>query len=95
MLPALINLGIGDSLTVTDSVDIQLHDPNAPYAMVSSTRTLLNTIGTACITLSFPPAPIITGDYIAINTRNGIETWSKNPVHISATPAYYDFTKTY
>ncbi len=87
MVPVLYNQGSDTSLTVTDSVNVELHDP-LNYSLVSSVKALLHTDGT--LTSNFPSP---TGTYyIAIRHRNGIETWSADPVLLSFNPVSYDFT---
>jgi len=83
----LQNQGIAAAtITMTDSVVVELRNTFPPYSLVSSSKTILYTNGSA--TCFFP----VTGSYyIAIKTRNGLETWSANPVSISSN-SNYNFT---
>ena len=47
MLPVLANQGMTTSATACDSIDVELHDANAPYGMLYSVRTVLTQDGTA------------------------------------------------
>ena len=59
---------------VTDTIKTYLRNASAPYAIVDSSKTFLNSIGTS--TLKFGNAP--TGNYyLVFKHRNSIETWSK------------------
>jgi len=88
MLPVLANQGEPTTATATDSIDVELRDATAPYAVVASVRTVLNQDGTA--TSIFPA---VSGSYyIVVKHRNAIQTWSANPVAIAATPVNYNFS---
>jgi len=88
MASALLNQSVaGAASTITDSITVELRNQSSPYAIASSIKTILNTDGTA--TCNFP----ISGTYyIVVKHRNAIETWSANPISISAAPTLYDFT---
>ena len=88
MVPALYNQGEISTATACDSIDVELHDNASPYAVVASTRVVLNQDGTAqCI------FPAMNGSYyIAILHRNAVQTWSANPVTIAGSPVSYDFS---
>ncbi len=86
MMPALSNQGVGLNFSVVDSIDVSLRQSSAPYSIVASSRVVLNTNGTATITL-----PVLTGTYyIVVKHRNTLETWSALPV--SSSIGNYDFT---
>ncbi len=73
-----------------ETVKVELYNASAPYAIVASVFAKLHTNGTtAC---SFPTLP--DGSfYIAVKTKNGIQTWSSSPQVISpSTLLNYDFT---
>ena len=75
--------------TDCDSVLIELHEAQSPYATVASSYAILQTDGTAEIRF---PASLGNGDYyIVLRHRNSIETWSKLPVTFGAV-TNYDFT---
>jgi hypothetical protein len=88
MASALLNQSVaGAASTITDSITVELRNQSSPNAIASSIKTILNTDGTA--TCNFP----ISGTYyIVVKHRNAIETWSANPISISAAPTLYDFT---
>ncbi len=88
MQPVLLNQAAGASATETDNITVQLHDANAPHALIATTTAMLNTDGTATATF----APVSGSYYIAILHRNTVQTWSANPVPVGAVPASYDFT---
>ena len=68
--------------SVSDSIMVELHQTSSPYSVVYSTQTTLNLAGQTTITL--PGAYIGSSYYLVFRHRNAIETWSKNPVLISA-----------
>lgn len=87
MLPVLANQGETSTATACDSIDVELRDATT-YGVVQSVRTILNQDGTAICT--FPP---VSGSYyIAVKHRNGLQTWSANPLAIASTPVTYNFT---
>ena len=89
MQPVLLNQNVaGATATQTDTITVELHDAASPYALIASTKTVLNTDGTA--TANFTS---VSGSYyIAIKHRNTLQTWSANPVSVGGVPAIYDFT---
>ncbi|MEP7264586.1 MAG: hypothetical protein ABI772_08810 [Bacteroidota bacterium] len=70
-----------DSLRA-DSVTFSFHDTIPPYASNGNFNTVVGTNGIAII--SVPAAYAGHSYYIAVNHRNSIETWTKNPVNISS-----------
>jgi len=88
MLPVLANQGEATTATATDSIDVELRNATAPYAMVQSVRTVLHQDGTAiCSFIS------VSGSYyIVVKHRNAIQTWSAAPVAMGALPASYNFS---
>jgi len=88
MKPVLMNQGVGNNTSVTDSIDVELHGNVAPFATASSTRVLLNTNGMS--TCSFP---VSAGNYyIVVKHRNTVQTWSATPVFIGTLPVSYNFS---
>lgn len=84
MLPVLTNQGQVVPAGVCDSVDIELHDANAPYGLLYTSRAVLNQNGTA--TALFPS---LTGSYyIVLTHRNALQTWSASPVLMGSTISY-------
>lgn len=86
MLPVLANQGQSNPTTDCDSITVELHDANAPYASLFSTIAVLHTDGTASAV--FPPNVTTGNYYIVIKHRNSVETWSANPVAIGTTTNY-------
>ncbi len=77
--------------TNCDTLLIELHDATDPSILVYSSQSVLHINGNTSLTL---PNGLLNGNYyIAIKTRNGIETWSKLPVAIGSSTTY-DFTIT-
>jgi len=74
--------------TDVEIITIELHNATAPWATVATTTAMLKTDGTAVCLF-----PAITGSYyIAVKTRNAVQTWSKLPQSIGTTPLTYDFS---
>jgi len=74
--------------TECDTIDILLRQTTAPYAIVSSSRSVLQTNGTVQFS---GQATLGQAYYITIRHRHTVETWSANPVLISE-QTLYDFT---
>lgn len=89
MNSVLNNQGLSNPLTDCDSVMVELHDATSPYAMAYSYNGVLKTDGT--IMCTFPPGAIGNSYYLVVTHRNAIQTWSANPMTISAVNAY-DFS---
>ena len=88
MKPVLFNQGEVSSATATDSITVELHDMNAPYATVAVVKTILNQDGTSVVNL-----PSVTGSYyIVVKHRNAVQTWSANPVVFGQSPVSYNFS---
>jgi len=76
------------SSTNVENITVELRDATTT-ALVASTTAMLKTDGTAVCT--FPTAP--SGSfYIAVKTRNTVETWSALPQTVGVMPLSYDFT---
>ncbi len=88
MTPVMSNQGIaGATASQTDTITVELRNTTSPYAVASTLKTILNTNGTAVC--NFPTSGTY---YIAVKHRNAVQTWSKNPVVLSAVPLTYDFS---
>ncbi len=87
--PVLFNQGRPNTATQCDSITIELHNAAYPYTLAYSANTLLNTNGTASAILT---ASISGSYYIVVKSRNGITTWSANPVSVSGGSVSYDFS---
>lgn len=88
MNSALYNQGEPNAITEADTVQIELHAPVAPYTLVHSTSSVLQTDGT--LTASFPEVSMGESYYIVLKHRNSLETWSALPVVMSG--QVYDFS---
>ena len=87
MHQVLQNQGIlGASNLATDTVLIELRNIIPPYTVVSSAKSIVHTNGEAVANL-----PDTGTYYIVIKHRNGLQTWSANPVNISSI-TNYDFS---
>jgi hypothetical protein len=82
----LQNQGQPNGPSDCDTVEIRLYNASAPYAMAYSYKGILQTNGN--IVCSFPPAVNGLSFYIGVRHRNAIETWSNNPVLMSAVTNY-------
>ena len=89
MQPVLQNAGVSGNNTITDSITIELHNPTAPYAIVSTGKVALHNDGWAQQTI----AGTLSGGsfYIIVRSRNGIDIWSKFPVTMGLNTSF-DFT---
>lgn len=88
MAPTLFNESVILSTSVTDTIIVELHQSVAPYLLVSSSKVLLNTDGTASCSW-----PVAAGNYyVAVKHRNTVQTWSASPISISSVPSSYNFS---
>ena len=76
---------------VKDTVRILLRNSSAPYNIIDSSRSILDSLGKGL----FPLGYISTGlsFYIVVNHRNSIETWSCFSTHFTSNTLNYDFTQ--
>ena len=72
-----------------DTVIAELHNVNSPYAFVYSSKGTISTSGNG--TFGFPALSAGKRYYLVIRHRNGLETWSANPIVIFNN-MIYDFT---
>lgn len=91
MKNVLYNQGeVSDPLSVlTDYITVELHAAIPPYTVIETTIDTLKTDGT--ILCRFPASVNNMPCYIGIRHRNTLETWSAQPVMITAGMSY-DFT---
>lgn len=88
MTEVLFNQGVGTSYSITDSITVELHGSSSPFQLITSVKSILNNDGTA-----FSSLQVSEGSYyIVVKHRNGIETWSANPIQFLSTAVTYDFT---
>ncbi len=91
MTPSLFNADGVSSLTIADTVLVELHESISPFIGVFSEYSLLDTGG--IINISLPLNLIGNSYYIVLKHRNSIETWSAAPLAITNSNSY-DFTST-
>ncbi len=89
MISTLFDNGMHPDPNSSDSVFIELRNATIPHALVHIQQVLLYRNGFASI--SYYPA--VGSYYIVVKHRNGIETWSKNPVAFSGPSVFFDFSK--
>lgn len=88
MKPVLFNQNESMDLSVTDSIDVELHSALFPFEFITSLKTVLYTNGTAVC--NFPNTGVYY--YLAIKHRNANQTWSSVPVLIGGPSLNYDFS---
>jgi hypothetical protein len=74
--------------TQCDTIQIELRQSTAPFTIASSSTQVINTNGTFTFNGT---AAIGQSYYIVIKHRNGLQTWSANPVLLTEN-TMYDFT---
>jgi len=89
MSPVLLNEGVGTNALLCDSITVELHSSSAPYALAYTYTGVIGTNGLLACT--FPGSASGNAYYIVVKHRNSIETWSANPVTITAETTY-DFS---
>lgn len=91
MQQVLYNSGMetNPASTNVDTVTVDLHDANSPYAVLYSYTGLLQTNGH--IPCTFPAGALGSSYYIGVRHKNAVETWSATPQLITASGSY-DFT---
>ena len=88
MEPVLLNqIGLGSNL-ITDNINVELHPASNPSTVITAPSVLLFTNGTASVNF----AAAAGNYYIGIKHRNTVETWSANPIALSAVPTSYNFS---
>ncbi len=88
MAPVLQNQSVANTTSsMTDTVTIELRNPVAPFSIAASIKTMLGSDGTAICNFQ-----IAGSYYLVVTHRNGLQTWSANPVVLSALPLLYDFS---
>ena len=77
--------------TLCDSVTVELHDTTTSHALVSAVKDTISTKGFG----RFSFFNVVTGRryFIAIKTRNGLETWSKQALLFDNPVMTFDFTR--
>jgi hypothetical protein len=88
MKPVLFNQNESMDMNVTDSIEVELHSSFFPFELITSSKVVLSTNGTAVC--NFPTTGVYY--YIAIKHRNAVQTWSSVPVLLNGLPMNYDFS---
>jgi hypothetical protein len=78
------------NILIIDTVKVYLRNATAPYTLVDSTKSLLNSSGTGTFTFSYPANGV--NYFIVIKHRNSIETWSKTAQAFTAGSLTYNFS---
>jgi hypothetical protein len=102
MLPVLLNQLSSPDSTITDTILVELHSALFPYGLEISQQAILHTNGSAVCTFNYVSgtyssingANYLGGNlyYVAIRHRNGLLTWSANPITFDSTTVVYDFS---
>jgi hypothetical protein len=64
-----------------------LHSTSPPFGLIQSKKVEVGTNGTTAVNFS-----ILGSYYLVIYHRNGLQTWSANPVNITTSSVLYDFS---
>ncbi|MFN8154920.1 MAG: hypothetical protein U0Y08_11575 [Bacteroidia bacterium] len=90
MMPLLYLNGLSSDPLAADSVTVEFHKAASPFNVLYSTGSIVKTNGW----IHLDPPSVFTGEtvYLVLKPRNGVETWSKNPVLIQSTTVF-DFTQ--
>jgi uncharacterized protein (TIGR02145 family) len=85
----LVNSGLSGNGQHSDSITLQLAQPNSPHAIVWTGNAILRTNGFAVTNL--PGSVLGQSYYIVVKHRNSLETWSKQPV-VFGPNTYWNFS---
>ena len=86
MNAALLNQGIPAGAAESDTIVVELHDAMSPTTVISSSKTVIQTDGTALFT--FPSSVVGQNAYIVVLHRSALQTWSKLPITMASTTTY-------
>lgn len=78
------------NIMVSDTAKVYLRNATSPYAIVDSTKSLLNSSGAGTFTFSYPVNGV--NYYIVIKHRNSIETWSSAGNIFTSNTLTYNFS---
>ena len=88
MVPTLYNEGVqGNPPTNVDTVEVELHEVNAPFNLAYTSKGMLHTDGSLKVT--YPVEILGVPYYVAVKHRNTLQTWSAVPVALNT---LYNFT---
>ncbi|MBS1518092.1 MAG: hypothetical protein JSS91_08385 [Bacteroidetes bacterium] len=96
-VPASITIALqgfynNTTLNIRDTAKVYLRNTSSPYAKIDSAKSVIDSV-TFTGSFLFANAPSGTY-YLQVNSRNGIETWSKSggQVYTAGSPFSYNFT---
>lgn len=89
MISNLFDNGMHPDPSASDSITVELRNATNPFPLVHAHQEVLYRNGYANI----PYYPSNGNYYIVVKHRNGIETWSKNPVTFTGPSVFFDFSK--
>ena len=94
MLPVLLNQLASTNNTITDTILVELHNALYPFDLALSKKAVLHTNGSAVCTFNYVNGNYYLGNlyYVAIRHRNGLLTWSADPIAFDSTTVVYDFS---
>jgi len=78
------------NIMISDTIKVYLRNASPPFAIVDSTKDLLNLSGAG--TFIFSNAVNVSNYYIVLKHRNSIETWSNTGNAFVSGSLTYDFT---
>ncbi len=81
------------SAGITDTVTLELHETVAPYGVVQSVQTAIDSSGWG--TFVFPASLWQQSFYLVIKHRNSLETWSKTPFHLPTGVQQFNLTDSF
>lgn len=89
-LTAMIEGLSNGTTTIADTVSVELRKAISPFALIEGKKIALDDLGAGAANFS----SVLEGTpyYIVVKHRNGLETWSANPLTFSAGSLAYDFT---
>lgn len=89
MVAALHQQGASGNTLISDSIDLELRQANAPFYLAHSAKTALMTDGSSNLTLD--ASHIGNSYYLVLKHRNSVEVWSAQPIAITQS-TFYDFS---
>ena len=89
MHAVLINQGVSNDNSITDSVEVQLRNSTTPFGLVASKYISQKKNGLVEFDMPTVPSGFY---YIVVKHRNSLETWSSAPVYKGDCSMSYNFT---
>ncbi|MBK9320357.1 MAG: SprB repeat-containing protein [Bacteroidetes bacterium] len=81
------------SAGIADTVTLELHETVAPYGIIQSASSAIDTSGWG--EFVFPASLWQQSFYIVIKHRNSLETWSKTPFHLPTGVQQFNLTDSF